>query len=81
MTMIQSPQPMGSKIFKNSHEACEYINAIERQKAWVRRKKMDVYPPFPSNIVCFLLPLSVIEGLFLPKEKEAVERELGWLKY
>jgi len=82
MTMIQiTPTSGEGKIFKNSHEACEYINAIERQKAREsgERRWMFIRRPHQTFSALYYRSPS-LRDFFTPKEKEAVERELGLIE-
>ena len=82
MTMIQiTPTSGEGKIFKNSHEACEYINAIERQKAREsgERRWMFIRRPHQTFSALYYRSAS-LRDFFTPKEKEAVERELGLIE-
>jgi len=80
--MIQITPTNGKlKIFKNHHDACEYINAIEKQKAlesgerrwmFIRRRYETLYSLYYRN--------PSFKDFLTQKEKEAVEKEMGILE-
>lgn len=79
MTMIQIIPTNGKcKLFKNYHDACEYINAIEKRKisesvekrwSFIRRRYETFYSLYYRN--------PSLKDFLTPKEKEAVENEMG----
>ena len=79
MIMIQIIPTNGKgKIFKNYHDACEYINSIEKQKisesgekrwSFIRRRHETLYSLYYRN--------PSLKDFLTLKEKEAVENEMG----
>ncbi len=79
MTMIQIIPTNGKrKLFTNYHDACEYINAIEKRKilesgkkiwSFIRRRYETLYSLYYRN--------PSLKDFLTPKEKEAVENEMG----
>ena len=79
MTMIQIIPTNGKhKLFKNYHDACEYINSIEKQKisesgekrwSFIRRRHETLYSLYYRN--------PSLKDFLTLKEKEAVENEMG----
>lgn len=66
------------KLFTNYHQVCDYINTIERKKAlepeakiwsFIRRRYETLYSLYYRN------PSQ--KDLLTPKEREAVEKEMG----
>ena len=79
MTMIMITSTNGEqKLFKDYNDVCNHINNIERRKSggmiwrFIRRKYETLLPLFyhtPS-----------LEKFLTPKEKEAVEKEVGLIE-
>ena len=79
MTMIQIIPTNGQcKLFKNYHDACEYINAIEKRKiaesvekrwSFIRRRYETLFSLYYRN--------PSLKDFLTIKEKEAVENEMG----
>jgi len=80
--MIQITTTNGKhKIFKNYHDACEYINAIEKQKALESGERRWMFIRRPHQTLSALYYRSTsLKDSFTTKEKEAVERELGLIE-
>src|ERR1700722_6273843 len=79
MTMIQIIPTNGKrKLFTNYHDACEYINAIEKRKilesgekiwSFIRRRYETLYSLYYRN--------PSLKDFLTTKEKEAVENGMG----
>ena len=79
MIVIKITQTNGKeRLFTDHHQVCNYINSIEKQKvlepgakAWsfIRRRYETLYSLYYRN--------PSLKGLLTPKEKEAVEKEMG----
>jgi len=69
------------KIFKNYHDACEYINAIEKQKALESGERKWMFIRRPHQALSALYYRSpTLRDFFTIKEKEAIEKELGLIE-
>ena len=79
MIMIQIIQANGEqKLFNSYHQACDYINAIEKRKilepgtkiwSFIRRRYETLYSLYYRN--------PSLKDFLTQKEKEAVENEMG----
>ena len=80
--MIKITLPNGeSKVFKNYHEVCEYINTIEKPEelepgkaGWrfIRRRH--------ETLSCLYYRNPSLKDYLTPREREAVEKQLGLIE-
>lgn len=82
MIMIKMTPTNGEdRLFENYHEVCDYINSIEKRKAlepgekiwrFVRRRYETLSSLYYRN--------PSLKSFLTPKEKEAVEKEVGLIE-
>lgn len=82
MTMIQITPTNGKhKLFTDHHQACDYLNSIEKQKALESGERRWMFIRRPHQTLSSIYYRSTsLRDFFTQKEKEAVERELGLIE-
>ena len=82
MEMIKITQPNGeAKLFQSYHNVCSYINSLERRKTLETGKSGWRFIKRRHDTLYFLYYRTPsLKIFFTPKEKEAIEKELGLIE-
>jgi len=78
MTMIKIISNGKQKIFESYHQVCDYLNGIEKQKAVETGEIKWMFIRRRHETISMLYYASTLwKNRLTPKEKEAVEKQLG----
>jgi hypothetical protein len=66
------------KLFEDYHQVCSYINSIERRKISDSGARIWSFTRYRHETLCSLYYRTPpLKNILTPKEKEAVEKEMG----
>jgi hypothetical protein len=69
------------KLFTDHHQVCDYLNSIEKQKALESGERRWMFiRRSHQTLSTFYYRSTSLRDFFTPKEKEAVDRELGLIE-
>lgn len=82
MIKIFNPISNEQKVFENYHQSCNYLTEIEKKKAPLtgELRWMFIRRRHETLSTLYYRSSSLLKNFFTPKEKEAIEKELGLIE-